>query len=122
MDQQSFNDGLLPFLQQSCTPFHAVSTMCRQLQDAGYHRLQEADAWPQEIISDIIALTGVKDIETDANSSRIVVTFDKSLTSAGDINVFFKAQGIKAVLLNEVSHVQRLHTIKKEARFGGLPQ
>ncbi len=45
MDQSRFNDGLLAFLQRSSTPFHAVRNMGRQLQEAGFTRLREADAW-----------------------------------------------------------------------------
>lgn len=37
--------GLLDFLQQSPTPFHAVDTMKQQLLAAGFEELKEADAW-----------------------------------------------------------------------------
>jgi len=90
----------------------------RHLDDAIY-KLQNADTWPEEMIGSIRELAGVKNIETDANSSRIVVTFDKSITGSDNLNAFFKSNGIKAVLLNQVSHSQRLHTIKKEAKFEG---
>lgn len=45
MDQQRFNQELLPFLQRSTTPFHAVRNMTRLLDDAGFVALQESDAW-----------------------------------------------------------------------------
>ncbi|MCW9059591.1 MAG: M18 family aminopeptidase [Gammaproteobacteria bacterium] len=45
MDLQSFNADLLPFLQQSPSPFHAVANMARQLEVAGFQRLDEADVW-----------------------------------------------------------------------------
>ncbi len=90
----------------------------RHLDDAIY-KLQNADAWPEEMIDSIRELAGVKGIETDANSTRIVVTFDKSITGSDNFNAFFKSNGIKAVLLNQVSHSQRLHTQKKEAKFEG---
>ncbi|MCA1804823.1 MAG: M18 family aminopeptidase [Xanthomonadaceae bacterium] len=45
MDLQSFNADLLPFLQHSPSPFHAVANMARQLEEAGFQRLDEADAW-----------------------------------------------------------------------------
>jgi copper chaperone CopZ len=90
----------------------------RHLDDVIY-KLQSAEAWPQEVITGIQELAGVKAIETDANSSRIVVTFDKSITGSDDLNAFFKTKGIKAVLLNQVNHAQRLHTVKKEAKFEG---
>ena len=88
----------------------------RHLDDAIY-KLQNAEAWPQEIIGAIREQEGIKDIATDTNSSRMVVTFDKSITGADELNAFFKAKGIKVVLLNQMSHSQRLHTIKKEAKF-----
>jgi copper chaperone CopZ len=88
----------------------------RHLDDAIY-KLQKAESWPQEIITSIQQLTGVKNIETDANSSRIVITFDKSVTSSQDINAFFKKQNIQTVLLNEVSHADRQKIMAKEAKY-----
>jgi aspartyl aminopeptidase len=45
MDLQPFNDGLLPFLQRSTSPFHAVANMAHLLEQAGFSPLQEADTW-----------------------------------------------------------------------------
>jgi hypothetical protein len=90
----------------------------RHLDDAIY-KLQSTEAWPQEVISGIRELAGVKNIETDAHNSRVVVTFDKSVTGTSDLNAFFKAKGVKAILLNQVGHTQRLHTMKQEAKFEG---
>ena len=88
----------------------------RHLDDAIY-KLQNTETWPQEIVEGIRQLAGVKDVETDTASSRIVVTFDKSITDANDLNAFFKARSVKAILLNQVGHAQRLHTMKQEAKF-----
>ena len=88
----------------------------RHLDDAIY-KLQNTETWPQEIVEGIRQLAGVKDIEADTASSRIVVTFDKSITDANDLNAFFKARSVKAILLNQVGHAQRLHTMKQEAKF-----
>jgi copper chaperone CopZ len=90
----------------------------RHLDDAIY-KLQNTEVWPQEVITDIEQLAGVKGIEADTASSRIVVTFDKSITGTNDLNAFFKANGVKAILLNQVGHTQRLHTMKQEAKFEG---
>jgi aspartyl aminopeptidase len=45
VDKHSFNQGLLKFLQQSPTPFHAVSTMLAALESAGFELLDEKDIW-----------------------------------------------------------------------------
>lgn len=88
----------------------------RHLDDAIY-KLQTAETWPQEVISSIQDLAGVKNVETDTNSSRIVITFDKSITSTPDINAFFKQKDIQTVLLNQVSHAHRQKILEKEAKF-----
>jgi copper chaperone CopZ len=88
----------------------------RHLDDAIY-KLQNVAAWPPEIITGIRELAGVKDIETDTNSSRIVITFDKSITSTHDITAFFKQKNIQTVLLNEVGHADRQKILAKEAKF-----
>lgn len=45
MKNPAFNAGLLEFLQQSPTPFHAVASLSSRFKAAGYTRLQEGDAW-----------------------------------------------------------------------------
>lgn len=88
----------------------------RHLDDAIY-KLQSAGTWQPEIILAIQGLTGVKNVETDTNDSRIVITFDKSVTGTQDLSSFFKQQDIQTVLLNEVSHASRQKILAKEAKF-----
>jgi hypothetical protein len=88
----------------------------RHLDDAIY-KIKNAESLPQEAITSIQQLAGVKNVETDANSSRIVITFDKSITSTPDINAFFKQKDIPIVLLNQVSHADRQKILEKEAKF-----
>jgi hypothetical protein len=88
----------------------------RHLDDAIY-KLQNAESWPQEVIIGVQQLAGVKSIEADENSTRMVITFDKSITGTHDINTYFKQNNIQTVLLNEVSHAHRQKTIEKEAKF-----
>ena len=88
----------------------------RHLDDAIY-KLQDTESWSQETISSIRQLPGIQNVETDAKSSRIVITFDKSITSTPDINSFFKQKDIKTVLLNQVSHHDRQKILEKEAKF-----
>ena len=45
MDKQTFNQGLLAFIQQSPTPFHATETMESLLQSAGFQLLDESESW-----------------------------------------------------------------------------
>ena len=93
----------------------------RHLDDAIY-KLQGADTWSQEIITGLNDLTGVREVVADNHGTRIVVTFDKSVTETKDFAAFFKQKEIKTILLNRVSHLQRLKTLKKEAKFEGLLQ
>jgi hypothetical protein len=90
----------------------------RHLDDAIY-KLQTIESWPQEIIEGIRELAGVKNIEIDKDSSRIVVTFDKSIADTKDFNSYFKTKEIEAIMLNRVSRTQRLKTLAKEAKFEG---
>lgn len=90
----------------------------RHLDDAIY-KLRNAESWPQEAIDGIRELGGVKSIETDHSNSRIVVTFDKTIADTKELNSYFKAKQIDAVLLNRVSHTQRLKILEKESKFEG---
>ena len=88
----------------------------RHLDDAIY-KLQNAETWPDEVVAGIRELAGVKGVETDTNNSRIVVTFDKSITGTPAINAFFKQKDIQTVLLNHVGHADRQKILEKEAKF-----
>ena len=90
----------------------------RHLDDVIY-KLQNAETWPQDVIAGINQLAGVKTIETDTHSARIVITFDKSIADTKDFNTLFKANEVKAILLNRVSHTQRMETLAKESKFEG---
>ena len=88
----------------------------RHLDDAIY-KLQEADTWPQEMIPEIRQLSGVKGVATDTDDTRIVITFDKSITDTKQLTAFFDHKGISTIMLNRVGHNQRMATMKKEAEF-----
>lgn len=45
MNETEFNAGLLDFIRQSPTPFHAVDNMVEALRAAGFQRLHETNAW-----------------------------------------------------------------------------
>lgn len=45
MDETEFNAGLLNFIRQSPTPFHAVANMAEGLRNASFKQLHEIDAW-----------------------------------------------------------------------------
>jgi hypothetical protein len=90
----------------------------RHLDDAIY-KLQTAETWPQEIIEGIRDLGGIKNIEADQANSRIVITFDKSIAEIKAFNDYFKTNNIEAILLNRISHTQRLKILEKESKFEG---
>lgn len=48
MSESAFNEGLLAFLAEATTPFHAVAAMRRRLEAAGYRALQESAEWQLE--------------------------------------------------------------------------
>ena len=49
MAQQAYLNGLMSFISDSPTPFHAVASMERQLNSAGYSQLYVADTWHLEL-------------------------------------------------------------------------
>ena len=88
----------------------------RHLDDAIY-KLRSADTWSKEIIAGVSELAGVKGVETDNHNSRVVITFDKSVTGTPIINAFFKQKNIETVLLNQLSHANRQKIMEKEAKY-----
>ncbi len=45
LNQDKLNADLLAYLDASPTPFHAVSAMVCQLDDAGFQALEESESW-----------------------------------------------------------------------------
>lgn len=45
MEKDAFNRELLEFLQESCTPFHAVDALARRLESSGFRDLAGAGEW-----------------------------------------------------------------------------
>ncbi|HIJ90203.1 MAG: LMBR1 domain-containing protein [Desulfobulbaceae bacterium] len=90
----------------------------RQLEDAIYKLSEERDG-SERVLAELKKQEGVREVMVDAHGSRVVVTFNKEILDTARISAFFLKQGAPAVLLNEVSHSQRLHTMKKEAAATG---
>ena len=88
----------------------------RHLDDAIY-KLKHVETWPADIISEVHGLSGVKDIVSDRDGTRIVITFDKSVTDTKTLTAFFDRKKIATIMLNRVGHNERLSTLKKEAAF-----
>ena len=79
-EQEAFVKQLLDFLQQSPTPFHAVNTMQARLDQQGFRRLHEADAW-----------------QLEAGGRYYVIRNDSSLVAFRLASDFSPAQGWRMV-------------------------
>lgn len=69
MEESSFNEGLLGFLDASPTPFHATANMAGMLCNAGFTELDEKAAWKLE--------PGSRYFVTRNDSSIIAFTYPK---------------------------------------------
>ena len=49
IEMNSFNEGLLKFLEACPTPFHATQTMQVMLEHAGFQALNERESWDLEL-------------------------------------------------------------------------
>lgn len=86
----------------------------RQLEDAIFKLFGER-AGAERVLAELRKQDGVREVVLDGHGSRVVVTFNRETLDTARISAFFLKQGAQAVLLNEVGHHQRLHTMKKEA-------
>ncbi|MBW2298185.1 MAG: hypothetical protein JRF32_11330, partial [Deltaproteobacteria bacterium] len=91
----------------------------RNLDDVIY-KLSGDQSWPQDVIHTIATLKGIKYAVADKDGARLVVTFDRSITDIDSLSSFFKENGYHAVLLNVVSHRQRVQTEREEAELETL--
>jgi len=79
MQDIAFVNGLLDFIKNSPTPFHAVKTMSAILEENGYRRLEETQQWslPQPPI------TGERFYVTRNDSSIVAFQLNSSLAENG---------------------------------------
>jgi len=91
----------------------------RVLDDAIY-RIGKDASWPEESLSRLRDLQGVKMVMQDADDKRIVVTFDRTKTDTDRLASFFSSEKLNTILLNKVNHRQRLHSIHQEKKFEAL--
>ncbi|MCG8620143.1 MAG: hypothetical protein MI802_28315 [Desulfobacterales bacterium] len=97
----------------------AVSYMkTRHLDDAIY-KMADNQVWPGDIVTEIGTLHGVSGTSLDTHNTRLVVTFDRRHTGIDAVNGLFFRQGITATLLNQMSHRQRMVTIRAEKEAEG---
>lgn len=90
----------------------------RQLEDAIY-KVSGNHGDVQQVVAELEKQDGVREVVVDSHGSRVVVTFNKEVLDTAKISAFLLKQGAHAVLLNEVGHSQRMHTMKKEAAATG---
>lgn len=90
----------------------------RQLEDAIY-KLSGERSGTEQALAELKKQDGVRDVVVDGHGSRVVVTYNKGVLDTARISAFLLKQGAQAVLLNEMDHSQRMHTMKKEAAANG---
>ncbi len=98
----------------------AVSYVVTRNLDDTIYKLNNSKTWPSEIISKAKGIQGVENAVTDKHGTRLVVTFDRTITDIGRLTTLFKQRGLNATLLNRVSHRQRIATLKEEAELEAL--
>lgn len=91
----------------------------RNLDDVIY-KLENSAVWHDDIIKEVLGISGVKKVMNDKNSMRLVVTFDRREVDVIKFSALFKQKGLKATLLNRLGHRQRLATRKEEEKLEAL--
>jgi len=91
----------------------------RNLDDAIY-KLENSAVRHDDIIKEVLRISGVKKALTDKEGTRLVVTFDRREVDVIKFSALFKQKELKATLLNRLSHRQRLATQKEEEKFESL--
>jgi|GEM_PF-355024 len=91
----------------------------RHLEDAIF-KLDSNTRWPEIVVSELVAIKGVKFAAMDKGATRLVVTFDRHVTGVPHIAAYFREKGYNTVMLNQVSHRQRQSTLKEEAKLEAL--
>ncbi|MBW1898336.1 MAG: hypothetical protein JRI61_04665 [Deltaproteobacteria bacterium] len=98
----------------------AVSyVMTRNFDDAIF-KLENSKSWPSDLVTELPGIEGVDKAKTDKHGTRLVVTFDRTVTEPESFLTVFKQKGLKPTLLNRVNHRQRINTLKEEKELEAL--
>ena len=92
----------------------AVSYMTTRNLDDAIFKLESGPSWPENAISGLTAIEGVKGTLQDKNGARLVVAYDRRKVKISALTDVFARQGLKVTLLNEVNHRQHQTTLKNE--------
>ena len=95
----------------------AVAYLTTRNLDDVIFKLESATAWPGETTSALVRLEGVKRIHNDTNGTRLVVTFDRTVTDVHGLTEFFRAEGLNVIMLNQMNHHQHMAVQKREAEL-----
>ncbi len=98
----------------------SVNYMATRNLDDVIYKLKQQKKWSNEVMVHMSGIKGVEDIILDKNSTRLVITFDKTVVDTDSFSSIFRNQKLEAILLNRMNHRQRLATLKEEANFETL--
>ena len=82
MQDVEFTNGLLTFIENSPTPFHAVENMVNILRENGFEALNESDEWQEKIKQGVNGQAG-RYYVTRNDSSIIAFTLNQPLPEKG---------------------------------------
>lgn len=88
----------------------------RNLEDAIY-KFPDITKISHHLIMTITSEAGIENLVVEAARDRVVVTFNARETDIARIAAIFKKNGLEPILLNQVSHSQRMSSMQKKARF-----
>ena len=98
----------------------AVSyVMTRNLDDVIF-KLESSKSWPSDLITELSVIKGIEKAVTDKHGTRLVVTFDRTVTGPEVFLILFKQKGFTSTLLNRINHRQRINTLKEEEKLEAL--
>ncbi len=93
--------------------------LTRNFDDVIY-KLDKRDEWPDEVLVRVSEMKGVEDAIVDKNSTRLVITFDRTVVDTDRFSSVFKSQKLEAIQLNRMNHRQRAANLKEEESFEAL--
>ena len=93
----------------------AVSYMATRHLDDAIFKLESDSIWPENVLTNLNEIEGVKMLMADKHDTRLVITFDRRTASLSKISALFGHHNLKVTLLNQINHRQHQNTMKKEA-------
>jgi hypothetical protein len=95
----------------------AIAYMKNRNLDDVIYKIEGNGTWWESNGKGVTLQQGVEGVQFEKEKNRVIITFNRELTTPEKLEKFIKKHGQEVVMLNVIGHSQRLKIVAEEAKF-----